>query len=928
MRKSFFGIVILLFLLISRVLLSQNFYVDPNGNDTNPGTLEQPLQTFQGALEALKNSGGSGIVYFRGGRYVFDKSVVINNEYVSGGATFRAYNDEKVIFTSLEKVSGWTNYSGNIMVADLPEGVDHIRYLQDASENWMPRSATDYFEPAQEADLCNEAPMYEKNYAGLSDIQKYKTFVSYPASWNQPDWSNAEQYDLRYASAAWSVNVLPISSVNSGENRINVTTPATYVMLNPSGDCSENQGWVLNTIAGIDSPGEWASINGKIYLYPKSGTDDIYIPQTEEFIRVDAGGDGNTWNGTAVSNIIFDGITFTGGDFYIRQYDYDNPQNSDASTQHDWGLVDCPAAMLRFRNASNCEVRNCTITKSGGGGIRLDRYCQDIQITNNEFSYLGREAVSLTGRGIGYGDVNKNNEISSNKMVATGREKWDAPAINLSQSSNNYIHHNYIEDTHLSAIIATSSRSVYIGFKSYEDSDQYFIGSECHYWEVKPEVVDLSDDQETYGYEEAKIETHKYMYNYNNVIEKNVITDAHNGGKFFHVDNILPTNGIVYISGATYDETNYLRQNYFVNCDPQPNTQLLYADTYMDHIHVKQNMIYDVEIGNGPGEDYTLMDVFCNWQDWDVQHGNQQGYVNVNVARSSSFHEFVFGYFINTEGNINFDREYSQGSPEYLDDYKEMYSLLNAGELPGQDTLPGVAILKEELNSEIEAIESDTVRTGWNKVNDNARNASYSGDWQSVSAEGGYQNDAHWTEDENASMTFDFNGTQLRIYVWKFDFSQTFNISIDNGQVQTVTLEAGDKQSVMVFESETLSSGDHRAEISYVSGEVHIDAFAYYNEETTIDKEKNLPQKFVLYHNYPNPFNPETKIKFALPESGRITLDVYNILGEKVITLLDKNMNAGYHSTTFDAADLASGVYYYRLEADDYIASKKCILLK
>ena len=116
--------------------------------------------------------------------------------------------------------------------------------------------------------------------------------------------------------------------------------------------------WLLNSIEAIDQPGEWACIDGKIYLWPLSGTDDIYVPQLQELIRIDGGGDGNTWTGVPVQNIHFDGITFTG-------CDYRPMQQNDVTAQHDWQMVDVPEGLLRFRNAANCNVTNCTFTKSG-----------------------------------------------------------------------------------------------------------------------------------------------------------------------------------------------------------------------------------------------------------------------------------------------------------------------------------------------------------------------------------------------------------------------------------------------------------------------------------------------------------------------------------------------------------------------------------
>ena len=96
-----------------------------------------------------------------------------------------------------------------------------------------------------------------------------------------------------------------------------------------------------------------------------------------------------------------------------------------------------------------------------------------------------------------------------------------------------------------------------------------------------------------------------------------------------------------------------------------------------------------------------------------------------------------------------------------------------------------------------------------------------------------------------------------------------------------------------------------------------------------VKSETELPREFTLSQNYPNPFNPSTKIQYALPVASNVTLKVFNILGQEVMTLVKNELrNSGLHKVTFDARSLPSGIYIYRLQSDGFIDAKKMILLK
>ncbi len=102
---------------------------------------------------------------------------------------------------------------------------------------------------------------------------------------------------------------------------------------------------------------------------------------------------------------------------------------------------------------------------------------------------------------------------------------------------------------------------------------------------------------------------------------------------------------------------------------------------------------------------------------------------------------------------------------------------------------------------------------------------------------------------------------------------------------------------------------------------------------TKITSAVSIPEKFALGQNYPNPFNPTTTISLALPTEGRVSLKVYNIMGQVVNTLIDEIMPAGYHEITWNGTDqngdqVSSGVYFYKLESDNFSETKKMIMLK
>ncbi|MFC1529033.1 T9SS type A sorting domain-containing protein, partial [Candidatus Latescibacterota bacterium] len=93
-------------------------------------------------------------------------------------------------------------------------------------------------------------------------------------------------------------------------------------------------------------------------------------------------------------------------------------------------------------------------------------------------------------------------------------------------------------------------------------------------------------------------------------------------------------------------------------------------------------------------------------------------------------------------------------------------------------------------------------------------------------------------------------------------------------------------------------------------------------------EETNLPAELSLAQNYPNPFNQVTVIPFYVPEAGKVTVEVYSVLGQRVAKILDGNMPAGQHTVVFQADELAAGIYFYTVKASGMMKTKQMMFLK
>ncbi len=183
---------------------------------------------------------------------------------------------------------------------------------------------------------------------------------------------------------------------------------------------------------------------------------------------------------------------------------------------------------------------------------------------------------------------------------------------------------------------------------------------------------------------------------------------------------------------------------------------------------------------------------------------------------------------------------------------------------------------------------------------------------------------------ELTSLTANVNGSNVTIN-WK-TATETNNKGfaverkIKSGTFEQIGFVAGygttTERRSYAFTDTKLDVGNY----TYRLKQIDFDGTFKYTDEVSADV--TAPKVYALEQNYPNPFNPATKIKYAVPVDGFVNLTIYNALGEKVTTLVQQIIKAGNYEVDFNASSFASGIYFYRMEAGNFVSVKKMMLIK
>ena len=192
------------------------------------------------------------------------------------------------------------------------------------------------------------------------------------------------------------------------------------------------------------------------------------------------------------------------------------------------------------------------------------------------------------------------------------------------------------------------------------------------------------------------------------------------------------------------------------------------------------------------------------------------------------------------------------------------------------------------------------------------------------------------TNDTNVTVTWKFTNV---LDSGNYPISFGYKLQYDSPKLQFINVN-GVRADTITFDGSTMSwlektiivpliKGTNTVQMQMWWGWMYLDYLAVPNSiVTSVKNTYEIPAAFSLFQNFPNPFNPSTIIRFTIPKESEVNLTVYNLLGQKVITLINKELPMGTYNIRFDASKYSSGVYIYNLKAGNYLKTKKMILLK
>ena len=189
--------------------------------------------------------------------------------------------------------------------------------------------------------------------------------------------------------------------------------------------------------------------------------------------------------------------------------------------------------------------------------------------------------------------------------------------------------------------------------------------------------------------------------------------------------------------------------------------------------------------------------------------------------------------------------------------------------------------------------------------------------------------ETQWVDHAWAIFEYDDNNLVLENWQiaqnnnWKNWFRIFYEYDDDNNLIHLFGKEWKNEQWVPENEPLKVTNPD-----GILFGYLAKEVFLFYRNPTSVRSKKNIADGFNLFQNYPNPFNPTTTLSYQLPKASNVVLKVYDVLGKEVAELVNENKSAGIYSVNFNASNLPSGLYFYKIQTGDFTEVRKMLLMK
>lgn len=445
-------LVLFLFILLRCGFADQiSFYISLDGDDTwsgryaEPQEFDGPFATIDRAQEAVRELKQNNeltkpvVVYFRGGVYNLDQKILFlprDSGTKEAPITYCAFQNEHVVISAGQKITGWRLLRDNRWVCDIPAVLE---------SGWRFRSLFMNGERRFRARTPNEGfyrvkdPMEERDW----DLHHYRyTFQFYPGDLIS-QWSNLSEIEI-VVLHFWSDAHCPIKEIDPNTLTVTLATPAWRRFTQEHTEEGARY-FIDNVFEGLDSPGEWYLDRslGKLYYlaYPDEDmrSAEVIAPKLDQLIVVE----GNSMRDEFVEYITLDGLT-------LSHNDWDLPPGDAGDFQ---GALTVPGA-IQMDGTRHVAITNCTIEHIGTYGIDIGLGCRDVLIQKNTIADAGGGGILVNGAAADEDARQKTSHISilDNVLKQLGRIYFSAVGIYSMHVSESLFAHNKISDLYYTGI--------------------------------------------------------------------------------------------------------------------------------------------------------------------------------------------------------------------------------------------------------------------------------------------------------------------------------------------------------------------------------------------------------------------------------------------------------------------------------------------